>query len=667
MSSPTFVQGTRAFTLTTPLGADKFILKSFQGEERISGLFHYHLELLSQDSAIDFTQIVGKNITITIQLPGGSDQQYINGVVGRFSQAGNSSRFTTYFAEVYPWLWLLTMNHSHQIFQNKTAPDIIKQVFSDLGFTDFKDSTTKTYSTREFCVQYGETAFDFVSRLMESEGIFYFFDHSSSTHTMVLADDSSAWLTMPGLTTVQASASGLSWETADAMLECQVEQQVVVGQFKSDDYNFTTPSTDLLATASGSDTSRSVYSYPGEYLTASDGETVTSLRLDALQSPAKLLKGSSMCRAFHAGAKFTLANHYRSDANASYVLSSVTHQGDQEQYSNSFEAFPSTTVFHPLQVTPKPKIVGSQTALVVGKSGEEIWTDQYGRIKCKFYWDQSSASDETSSCWIRVAQGWAGKAWGSIFVPRIGQEVVVSFLEGNPDRPLVTGCVYNATQTVPYTLPDEQTKSTVKTNSSKGGSGFNELRFEDKAGSEEIFIQAQKDMNVTILNDLTTTVTNNRTTTVSQKDDSLVVDQGNRSIKVNTGNETHEVKGTRDLTITGNETHTNKADFTQNVSGNFTLKVSGNLSIDVSGSVTIKSGTTFDIQAGTALTNKAGTALSNKAGTSLANEAGTSLSNKAGTSMSNEANVSITSKANASHDVESSGILTLKGSLVKIN
>ena len=478
-------------------------------------------------------------------------------------------------------------------------------------------------------------------------------------HTLVLADDSSAWLAMPGLATVQASASGRSWETADAMLDCKVEQQVVVGQYKSDDYNFTTPSTDLLATASGTDASRSVYLYPGNYATASDGETVTSLRLDALQAPARLLRGSSMCRAFHAGAKFTLANHYRSDANTSYVLSSVTHQGDQEQYSNAFEAFPAATVFHPPEVTPKPTIVGSQTALVVGKSGEEIWTDQYGRIKCKFYWDQSSASDETSSCWIRVAQGWAGKAWGSVFVPRMGQEVVVSFLEGNPDRPLVTGCVYNAQQTVPYTLPDEQTKSTIKTNSSKGGSGFNELRFEDKAGSEEIFIQAQKDMNVTVLNDLTTTVTNNRTTTVQKKDDSLVVDQGNRSIKVNTGNETHEVKGTRGLTITGNETHTNKADFTQSVTGNFTLKVSGNLSIEVSGSVSIKSGTSFDIQAGTAL--------SSKAGTSLTNEAGTSLTNKAGTSMDNEANVSITSKANASHEVSSSGILTLKGSLVKIN
>lgn len=659
MSSPTFVQGVRHLSISTPLGADKFLLKSLQGEEQMSGLFHYRLELISQDDAIDFSHIVGKKVTVTIQLPGGTDSQYVNGVVGRFSQAGKSARFTTYFADIHPWLWLLTMNSGHAIFQNKSVPDIIQKVFSDHGFTDFKNSLTKTYNPREFCVQYGETAFNFVSRLMESEGIFYFFDHSSSAHTMVLADDSSAYLAPPALTTVQASPSGRSWETADTLSECHLEQQVVPGEYKSDDYNFETPSTDLLATASGTDTSRSIYEFPGSYSTASDGEGITSMRLDELQAPAKVLRGSSMCRAFHAGCKFTLANHYRSDANTSYVLRSVTVQADQDQYSNSFEAFPADITFRPAQVSSRPRVVGTQTALVVGKSGEEIWTDQYGRIKVKFYWDQSSASDETSSCWIRVMQGWAGKGWGSIFIPRIGQEVVVSFLHGDPDRPLVTGCVFNAQQTVPYALPAEQTKSTVKTNSSKGGSGFNEFRFEDKADSEEIFMQAQKDMNVTVLNDLTTTVTNNRTTTVKEKNDSLVVDKGDRSIKVNTGNETHEVKGTRGLTITGNETHTNKADFTQNVTGNLTLKVSGNLQIQVDGSISIKSGTSLDIQAGTAL--------SAKAGTSLSSEAGTSLSNKAGTSMTNEANVSITSKANASHDVESSGVLTLKGALVKIN
>jgi type VI secretion system secreted protein VgrG len=253
-------------------------------------------------------------------------------------------------------------------------------------------------------------------------------------------------------------------------------------------------------------------------------------------------------------------------------------------------------------------IRGSQTAIVVGKSGEEIWTDQYGRVKVKFHWDQSTAQDETCSCWIRVAQGWAGQQWGSFFIPRIGQEVIVSFLDGDPDRPIITGCVYNGQQTTPYTLPDEQTKSTIKSNSSKGGSGYNELRFEDKQGSEEMFVHAQKDMNVTVL-------------------------------------------GKRTTSIAGDETHTNSAKFTQTVSGDFALTISGNLSIQVNGSISIQSGTTFE----------------NQAGTSLLNKSGTSLTNQAGTSMSNEAQASISSKANASHSVESSGILELKGSLVKIN
>jgi type VI secretion system secreted protein VgrG len=253
---------------------------------------------------------------------------------------------------------------------------------------------------------------------------------------------------------------------------------------------------------------------------------------------------------------------------------------------------------------------------VVGKSGEEIWTDQYGRIKVKFYWDQSNAQDETASCWIRVASPWAGKQWGSISIPRIGQEVVVTFFEGNPDRPIVIGSVYNAGQTVPYTLPDDQTKSTIKTNSSKGGSGFNELRFDDKAGSEEVFLQAQKDLNVTVLNCHTSTVTKDETLTIN---------------------------GKRTLSVTGDEAHTNKANFSSDVSGNFTLKVSGNISIEASGSVAIKSGSTFENQAGTSLTNKAGTDMTNDAGTTLTN------------------------KAAASQTVDGGGMLTLKGGLVKIN
>jgi type VI secretion system secreted protein VgrG len=303
-------------------------------------------------------------------------------------------------------------------------------------------------------------------------------------------------------------------------------------------------------------------------------------------------------------------------------------------YTNSFEAVPSSLVFRPQRTTPRPVIHGLQTATVVGKAGEEIWTDKYGRVIVQFHWDQLGKNDEKSSCWIRVAQGWAGKQWGALFIPRVGQEVIISFLEGNPDRPLITGCVYNAAQTVPYTLPSEQTKSTLRSNSSKGGAGYNEIRFEDKKDSEELYVHAEKDMNVLVLNDET-----------------LTVDKGNRKIQVNAGNETHDVKGTRGVTVSGNETHTNQKDYSQTVTGNFSLKVSGNLTIDVTGSISVK----------------AGTSLTNQAGTSLENKAGTSLENKAGTTMTNDAGVSLTNKASASQTVDGGGLLTVKGGLVKIN
>lgn len=653
-----YVQGASPLLVQTPFGADKLLLQRFDGEERISEPFRYTLEMVSEDNALDFATIVGKNATLTLNLPSG-DTQYVNGVVSRFTQAGKDARFTSYFADLRPWLWLLGLNADCRIFQNKSAPDIIKQVFGDLGFTDFKDALTATYSPREYCVQYNETALAFVSRLMEEEGIFYYFEHASDAHTLVLADDASAYGACPGLTQATMRSDPTSAAVEDAILDCRMEHAVVVGQYKHDDYNFQTPSTDLLATASGTDTARSWYSYPGKYATKDAGEARANLRLTAREADGVKIAGHSTCRAFHTGCKFDLSGHSRADLNASYALTSLNHQGDQLAYSNSFEALPVSQAFRPPLLTPKPVVVGCQTAAVVGKSGEEIWTDEYGRVKVKFHWDQSAAADETSSCWVRVAQGWAGKQWGSLFVPRIGQEVVVSFEEGDPDRPLITGCVYNAQQTTPYTLPDDQTKSTLKSHSSPNQEGFNELRFEDKAGSEELFMQAQKDMNVTVLNDQSITVKQNRTVTVQEKDETLVVDKGNRAIQVNTGNETHSVKGTRDLKVTGNETHAGEGDFSQTVSGNFSLKVSGNLSIEVSGSVAIKAGTSLDNQAGTALTNKSGTALTN--------DAGTALTNKAGTSMSNQANVSIESKANAQHTVESSGVMVVKGALVQIN
>ncbi len=679
------------FSVSTPLGKDKLLLRKFHGEERISELFHFHLEMQSEDAGLDFSAIVGKSVTITVELADDS-KRYVNGIVGRFVQAGRDPRFATYHAELRPALWLLTMSADCKIFQEQTVPDIIEAVFSDLGYTDFRNSLTGSYDEREYCVQYNETAFDFISRLMEDEGIFYFFEHEDGKHTMVLADDLSAFQSCPGADTLKYGTAA-NWVQQNVVTDCTLEGNVIPGKCARDDFDFETPSTDLLASAESTvatnGASRRLFHYPGGFKTVDKGEARTNLRIEEQELVAKVLRGSSYCRAFLSGTTFTLEDHYRDDVNATYVLSRIVHDFDRDSYTNSFETFPSDVPFRPPRTTAKPVIPGTQTAIVVGKSGEEIWTDKYGRIKVQFHWDQVGKSDESSSCWIRVAHGWAGKAWGQIYLPRIGQEVVVSFLNGDPDRPLVTGSVYNAEQTVPYALPDEQTKSTIKSDTSKGGGGFNELRFEDKKDSEEIYFQAEKDFNRVVKNndtlkvgfekkdagDQTIDVYNHRTTTIDQGNDTLEIKKGDRVFKVDTGKETYEVKGTRELTITGEETHNDKDNFNHNVDKNYVLKVKGDLTIDVTGSVTIKSGKAMTLDCGAsltakaaqALTNKAGTDLTNEAGTGLTNKAGTELTNKAGTNLTNQASISMTNKASASQTVDGGGMLTLKGGLVKIN
>jgi type VI secretion system secreted protein VgrG len=608
-------------TVTTPLGDDTLQLRTIHGEEQLSGLFHYTLELVSAQNNLDFAGIVGQSLTVTIHLAGGSPR-YIHGIVSRFVQAGSDEEFTTYFAELRPWLWLLTLTSDSRIFQNKTVPEILDTVFQALGCTDYRNNLSATYTAREYCVQYQESSFDFVSRLLEDEGIFYFFEHTADKHTLVLADDADAHLACPGLTEAPMRQSAKPGSEVDVITTCTLEQQMTSDAYALGDFAFETPSTKLVVSVSGASGARQCYEYPGGYSKTDAGEHRASLRLSAHEWPAKLLRGDGHCRAFTAGYTFTLTEHKRTDINGTYVLQWLSLSATQSQYANSFTAFPASVAFRPPLVTRKPHMHGAQTALVVGKSGEEIWTDQYGRIKVQFHWDREGASNENSSCWVRVAQAWAGQGWGTLFIPRIGQEVVVSFLNGDPDCPLVTGAVYNAQQTTPYALPTEQTKSTIKSNSSKGGGGFNELRFEDKKDAEEIFLHAQKDLQVTVQNDATTTINQNRSVTIQEANDTLVVEKGDRTINVNTGNETHTVKGTRSVTVSGNETHTNEANFTQEVQGNCTWKITGNLTIDVQGNVTIQAGGSMTNKAGVSLTNDARATLTNKAGASLISSGG---------------------------------------------
>ncbi|MDB5880171.1 MAG: hypothetical protein JWP43_49 [Ramlibacter sp.] len=659
-----FKQTNASLSVTTPFGADELLLDTFQGTESLSQPFRFLLSMRSSSTTLDPATIVGAAVTVKLA-PAGGTARYFNGIVSRFLHAGNDGAFALYSAELVPSLWVLTLSRDRKIYQNKTAAEIIKAVLGEFAVT-FDAKLSGTYAAREYCVQYDETPLDFISRLMEEEGIFYFFNFTDGGHTMVLGDSTSAHVDGTGAATLRYYPVQGGRRLIDDVTQLEYDSRLVVQKFTRGDFNYLTPSTPLLAESAGAGGKGTQFDYPGKHDVVADGTQRAKVRMQASQVDGAVCRGASHCYLMSAGKKFTLSAHPRAALNTSLVLRSVTHTASHQQYTNSFEAFAATVPFRPPRVAPLPRVAGSQTALVVGPSGEEIWTDKHGRIKVQFHWDRVGVKDENSSCWVRVSQLWAGLSWGALFLPRIGQEVVVSYVDGDPDRPLVTGCVYNGENTTPVTLPGMQTQATIKSRSSKQGSAGNEMRMEDKKDAEEFYFHAQKDMKVEIENDLSTTLVAGAETHTVKK--------GDRTVDVQTGKETHNVKGTRELTITGKETHTNKADFEQDVTGNYKLKVSGNLVIDVTGSVSIKSGTTFTIEAGTSLSSKAGTSLANEAGTSLTNkaamnltnEAGAGLKNKAGTTLDSEGAM-VTSKASAMQTVDGGGMLTLKGGLVKIN
>jgi type VI secretion system secreted protein VgrG len=651
-----FSQKNSVISVATPFGPDTLLLDTFQGMEAISQPFRFTLAMRASDSGLDPSTIVGAAITVKFAVPKGP-VRYFNGIVSRFMHTGSNNAFASYSAEMVPTLWLLTLSRDRVIYQNKTAPDIVKAVLGEFGVI-FDAKLTATYGSREYCVQYDETAFDFISRLMEEEGIFYFFTFIDGGHTMVLADASSAHAPCIDATNLKYFPDQGGRRRMDVVNQFEFENRLVSQKFEYSDYNYLTPGTALLTEVAGVKGKGKHFEFPGKHAVAADGKQRATVRSEASQNQSATCRGTSYCYPLTAGTKFNLADHPRSALNTALVLRSVTHWASLVQYCNAFEAFPETVAFRTPRQTLLPRVSGSQTAMVVGPSGEEIWTDEHGRVKVQFHWDRMGVKDENSSCWVRVSQSWAGTGWGGLFLPRIGQEVVISFVDGDPDRPLVTGCVYNADNKTPVALPAMQTQSTLKSRSSKEGVAGNELRMEDKKDAEELYLHAQKDMKIDIENDLTTILHEGAETHTLEK--------GDRTVDVQTGKETHSVKGTRELTVTGNETHTNKADYKQAVTGNYELKVTGNLVIDVSGSITIKAGSSMSSKAGTTLANESGTSLTNKAGTDLTNQAGTGLKNKAGTTLDNEGAM-VNSKASATQTVDGGGMLTLKGGMVKIN
>ncbi len=596
-----YTQTGRLLSITTPLGKDVLLLQSLSGYEGISRLFNFELDLLAyQNDAIAFKSIVGQNVTITIQLTEGKSRN-INGYVSRFAQSGIDDRyFTHYHAEVVPWLWFLTRQADCRIFQNLEPKEIISQVFKKYSFSDFRLNLQGAYPTLDYCVQYRETAFNFVSRLMEEYGIFYYFDHSQpGKHTMVL-DDTNTSLTdcLSPSPTYDVFTKGLA--ESDVVTDWHIQQELRTGKYSLTDYNFTTPNTSLMNNAAtvvdlGASKPLELYDYPAGIETIEQGQAMTRLRMEEEEAGYMVASGASLCGGFVPGYKFTLSHHYRDDQNAAYILTEVFHTAtagetytagkeETQSYSNRFRCIPVAVIYRPARLTPKPFVQGPQPALVVGKQNEEIWTDSYGRIKVQFYWDRVGTKDENSSCWLRVSQPWAGKGWGAIWIPRIGQEVIVSFLEGDPDHPFISGRVYNADQTVPYELPANQTRSTFMSRSSKGGSAsnYNEVRFEDKKGSEQIFINAEKDMDHRVENDSREYIGNNRHLIVNSSQFELVNTDKHGHVK---GKHNEKIESDKSLQVGGNCMESIAASHSVNIGADRKESVGGNDSRAVTGDV----------------------------------------------------------------------------------
>lgn len=675
----TYTQAHRRLSLETPFGKDVLLLRSFDGQEGMSQLFRFELDMLSTRDDLSAKDIVGKPVHFSIEYADGSPRHF-HGFVCRFANCGKGDRLSMYKATVVPWLWFLTRTSDCRIFQNKSVPEIVKQVFGDLGFNQFSTAEIRgQHQPWEYCVQYRESDFQFVSRLMEHEGISYFFKHEQGQHTLVLLDQKGAYKDCAEAE-VEMRGNLSAPELFDHLYEWEHVHEFRSGKWSQTDYNFETPSTSLMASAASSKTfsgseKLEFYDFPGEYEKRSEGDDDIKLRIEQEEVLYDLARGASHCRSFSPGGKFKIKKHVnKSEEGKSFVLLTVRHLadagatyvsngdgGEVGSYRNTFTCIPDSVTYRPPRTTPKPKLHGAQTAVVVGPPGEEIYTDKYGRVKVQFHWDREGKKDDKSSCFIRTMQSAAGKGWGSMFVPRIGQEVVVTYLEGDLDRPLITGLVYNAEQMPAYPLPEHHSKSWIKTNSTKGGEGFNELRFEDKKDAEQIFMHAQRNFDLRVRNDAMERIGHDRHLIVGD-------DEGK------TGDQLEQVFQDKHLNV--------KRDQIEHIEGNMELTVGqgdaangGNLDLYVENNKTAYVGKTFDLQVGEEFTSKIDGGVSmtvggdhhQKIGGSSAIETAQEIHIKAGMNVVIEAGVQLTLKGPGGFiDIGPTGV-SIQGTVVLIN
>ena len=602
-------------TLKSPLGPTDLMFESMTASAGLSLLGEMELGLVSGKSDLKPEDLLGKPMTVAVQRSDASER-YFHGYCTRFGIGLNHGRYFSYRASVRPWLWFLTRTADCRIFQEQTVPDIVKAVFHDHPSANFEFKLFRTYRKWNYCVQYRESDYNFIARLLEHEGIYWYLQHTDGDSKLVLVDSQSSHDAAPDCKSLPFFQD--SQGTAPDH-EC-ISHWDFASEVKSDkvvltSYDFERPSTSLEVNAKKSTQytlpDLEAFDFQGDYAQASDASQWAEDRLDEQQTHYQTARATSNAQGVEVGRLLKLANHPRTDQNDQYLITDMTVRARTDAYESSaaggttfnceFSAIPAAQQFRPARRTPKPFVQGPQTALVVGPSGEEIFTDKYGRVKLQFHWDRLGKRNEKSSCWVRVSHPWAGKNFGVIHIPRMGQEVVVDFLEGDPDQPLVTGRVYNAEQMPPWDLPANATQSGILTRSSKGGGygNANAIRFEDKKGSEQLWIHAEKNQDIEVEHDETHWVGHDRTKTIDHDETSHIKHDRTETVD---NNETITVHGMRTETVDKNETitvHQNRTETvdlnegitigvnrTESVGSNETITVGSNRSVTVGGSET---------------------------------------------------------------------------------
>lgn len=480
----------------------------FSGREALSTPFHYEVEIFSTRDALDFDEVLGTNVTVEVKRYDGSTRAF-DGIVTGAEWLGKRDAFYFYRMQLRPWFWLLSKTTDCRIFHEKTVVEIIDQVFGDHGFAKYEKAVNESYQPIEYCVQYRESDYDFVNRLMEKYGIYYMFEHSIRSHKLIMCDSKSSHKPLPGAAQLPYIAlEGPDRGDKEHFTRWVHNRSFNSGKVEFNDYDFERPQANLLASSEGdaayAESKLEIYDYPGKYVQQGRGEKFAKVQLQAEQAQDHRRTAYGDAVGVFPGGLFNLTGHPSGAQNKEYLVTAASHDLTVElfrtggggaadnPYQGIYELLPASTPFRAPPVTPKPRIAGAQTAEVVGEG--EIDVDKYARIKVKFHWDR----DEQDSCRVRIGQIWSGKSWGGIYIPRVGQEVIVQFLEGDPDKPIIVGTVYNGDNSVPYELPSNKTIGGVKSSSTVGGDGYNEFYFEDKKGQEEICLHAERDYNLVV-------------------------------------------------------------------------------------------------------------------------------------------------------------------------